>query len=252
MNEILNDSIKLPKLQKLLINVVKNFYNNIDSRIVPDRKNKEHILNGLPENSKGTEGALEEFVNRFLAHLSASVGGRYWGFVIGGTTPAAILGDWLVSSFDQNANLNNSIAAQVEFETLHMLRELFGISNDFNGTFVSGATMSNFVGLAIGRQWAGEWNQIDIAEDGLYKLSQLKILSASPHSSILKSLSMLGMGRGSLIYIPCEPDRECIDISFLKEELERNKGNPIIVVANAGTVNSVDFDNLSEIGKLTC
>jgi hypothetical protein len=69
MNEILNDSIKPPKIQNLLINVVKNFYNNIDNRIVPDRKNKEHILNGLPENSKETNGALEEFVNQFLAHL---------------------------------------------------------------------------------------------------------------------------------------------------------------------------------------
>ena len=60
---------------------------------------------------------------------------------------------------------------------------------------------------------------------------------------------MLGMGRKSLVVIDSNPDRESIDVVKLEEYLAKHP-EPCIVVANAGTVNTVDFDDLNAIASL--
>ncbi|HEY3405691.1 MAG TPA: pyridoxal-dependent decarboxylase, partial [Ohtaekwangia sp.] len=99
------------------------------------------------------------------------------------------------------------------------------------------------------RQWIGEQHGFDFSEEGLFGSPEIKVISASPHSSILKSLSMLGLGRKAWVKIDTLPDREAIDVKKLESYLEQQT-KPVIVVANAGTVNTVDFDNLEAIGQL--
>src|SRR5713101_9193711 len=111
----------------------------------------------LPEEGLGALSALAVFRAKYEALLSASPGPRYLGFVTGGSTPAALAGDWLVSSYDQNVGSDgDSIATTVERETLGLLRALFALPESFEGAFegafVSGATQANFVALATARQ----------------------------------------------------------------------------------------------------
>lgn len=207
----------------------------------------------LPAQGIGAEAALKLFQQKYSASISGSAGPRYLGFVTGGSTPAAIAGDWLVSAFDQNAaNSGDSCAPFVEKEVLHWLADLFGLSDAHSGAFVSGATMANFVGLAIARQWVARRAGVDVAQDGLYSLPRIKILSGSPHSSVYKALSMLGMGRKSLQTVKCLQNRDAVDLSELREALQScaSSGEACIVVGNAGTVNSGDFDDLSAIAAL--
>ena len=189
--------------------------------------------------------------------LANSAGPRYFGFVTGGSTPAAIAGDWLVSAYDQNAcGSNDSIAPQIEKQTIHFFKQLFGLDEAFFGSFVTGATISNMVSLAIARQWAGEQVGIDASEDGTASISNLKIVSATIHSSAVKSLAILGIGRKALIKIDTLLNREAIDLIKLEEYLVDHLTNtssrvsPLVVIANAGTVNTVDFDDLVALGKL--
>jgi glutamate/tyrosine decarboxylase-like PLP-dependent enzyme len=204
----------------------------------------------LPENGLGARGALELFLKKYAHQMTGSAGARYLGFVTGGATPASLMGDWLSSTFDNNAaDPVSSITPQLERVTLAMLRDLFGLSDAHSGAFVSGATMSSFVGLAQARQWFGHQFGINIAQDGLYGVPNLKIFSGTPHSSIFKALSMLGLGRNNLELVPTLPDREAIDIAALRTALERHNA-PCVVVANAGTVNTVDFDDLATINAL--
>ncbi|MFE2408192.1 pyridoxal phosphate-dependent decarboxylase family protein [Kitasatospora sp. NPDC059408] len=198
----------------------------------------------------GLRAALAEFGERWEPRLSASAGPRYFGFVTGGATPAALAGDWLTAVADQNSNSSLDPAGQhLERETVGWLRELFGLSDAHTGTFVSGATMSNTVGLAIAREWLGERLGVDVAEDGAGALGRVRVLSASAHSSIAKALSVLGLGRSALTAVPTLPGREAVDLAALERALAEADG-PCVVVANAGTVNTVDFDDLRAIAAL--
>lgn len=205
----------------------------------------------IEHDGMGVEDVIALFKKRYEPWICGSTGPRYFGFIIGGVTPAALVGDWLTSVYDQNAlGSDESVAAQIELDTIELLRDLFGLSSAFSGAFVSGATMSNFVGLALGRQWLGNQLKIDVAQQGLEGLQPITIFSGTPHSSVYKVLSMLGIGRDALKHVTCLPDREAIDVSALEEKLKEQNGHPCIVVANAGTLNTVDFDNLSKIAAL--
>ncbi|PKW17577.1 pyridoxal phosphate-dependent decarboxylase family protein [Saccharopolyspora spinosa] len=205
----------------------------------------------LPDAGAGAAAALERFQNRWAPGFSGSAGPRYLGFVTGGATPAAVAGDWLTSAFDQNAVTgSDSSALDLEREAVGWLRELFGLSTAHAGAFVTGATMSNFVGLAIAREWAGERLGISVSQDGVAALGNLPVLSGSPHSSAYKALAMLGLGRGCVREVATLPEREAVDVDRLTAELTALDGRPAVVVANAGTVNTVDFDDLRAISAL--
>jgi len=219
------------------------------SSLPPGRYVEDLIMENLPEKGLGAQEVLSYFKEKYSNKLSHSAGPRYFGFVTGGSTPAAMLGDQLVSLYDQNAfGSNDSIAPQVERQTIHFLKQLFSLDEGYFGTFVTGATMSNFVSLAIGRQWIGEQLGIDITNEGVFNVP-VTVVSAAPHSSILKSMSMLGIGKKNIIKIDTLPDREAIDNKKLETYLQSST-TPVIVVANAGTVNTVDFDDLQALGAL--
>jgi glutamate/tyrosine decarboxylase-like PLP-dependent enzyme len=249
MNTLLkNDQDNFSAILKRTLAIAEDYLHDKNA-IPPGRFVPDIALTDLPKQGVGAVKALDFFNNNFADKITNSAGPRYFGFVTGGSTPASVVGDWLVSTYDQNAcGSNDSIAPQLERQTLHFLKQLFGIDSDYFGSFVTGATVSNFVSLAIARQWIGEQHGVDISADGIGNVP-IKILSATPHSSILKSLSMLGIGRNAIVRIDTLPDREAIDLGKLEEYLI-SAGQPVIIVANAGTVNTVDFDDLEAIGKL--
>jgi glutamate/tyrosine decarboxylase-like PLP-dependent enzyme len=205
----------------------------------------------LPEEGIGAQEALAAFRAKYEALLSASPGPRYLGFVTGGSTAAAVAGDWLVSAYDQNVGSDgDSIATTVEHETLGLLRSLFGLPDSFTGAFVTGATQANFVALATARQWAAERLGIDVSEQGLWQLPPIPVLGGSPHASIVKALAMLGMGRQVMEYVPSLPGRMAVNLQALEKRLAELDGTPAIVVASAGEVNTGDFDDLAAIAVL--
>jgi hypothetical protein len=144
------DTILLQTLQQ-----ATEFLKSIDDRPVGVRPQLPIAFSPPPKNGVGAEAALKLFQEKYYVGIAGSAGPRYCGFVTGGSTPAAIAGDWLVSTFDQNAaQPGDSVSHLIEKEALQWLSDMFGLPAAYSGTFVSGATMSNFVGLAIGRQWS--------------------------------------------------------------------------------------------------
>ncbi|MFD9306008.1 pyridoxal phosphate-dependent decarboxylase family protein [Streptomyces sp. NPDC060048] len=224
----------------------------LDARpVVPPRPEGASVPEPLPAHGTGTEAALAAFADRWAPRLSASAGPRYLGFVTGGATPAALAGDWLTAAHDQNSNSALDGGGQdLERETVDWLRDLFHLSDAHTGTFVSGATMSNTTGLAIAREWLGERLGVSPSEDGAAALGPVRVLSGAPHSSIAKALSVLGLGRSALVPVPTLPGREAVDPAALERALADAPGRPAVVVANAGTVNTVDFDDLRAVAAL--
>ncbi|WP_298738563.1 pyridoxal-dependent decarboxylase [uncultured Chitinophaga sp.] len=204
----------------------------------------------LPQDGAGAIATLNRFREQYGPYLAAGAGPRYWGFVTGGVTPAALAGDWLASAIDMNAADKGGAAFNIEIEALQLARQLFGLPDTFAGSFVSGATMSNFTGLAVARQWLGRQQGKDIGQQGLGVLHDVRVLSCVPHSSVPKCLSMLGIGRDALVKIPALPLRESVNIAALESWLETHKDQPVIYVASAGTVNTTDFDDIAALAAL--
>jgi glutamate/tyrosine decarboxylase-like PLP-dependent enzyme len=245
-----NDQAQLPELLQTALKLALEFLGSLPNRPVSTALQLSPA-GQLPESGLGAEAALDLFKRHYWDGLNASAGPRYWGFVTGGSTPAALAGDWLVSAFDQNATgATEPSATQIEKDALALLRQLFGLPDAYSGAFVTGATMANFVGLALGRQWVAKQQGVNAAQAGLFGLPPIKILSGAPHSSIYKAMSMLGLGRQNIQILPCLPEREAVDVAALRAALQELKGQPVIVVGNAGTVNSVDFDDLTTLAAL--
>lgn len=246
-NQLSNDRQEIDSILSEAQRMAKEYFAH-QNDLPPGRFVKNIELGTLPQHGIGAKAALKHFENQYAHLITNSAGPRYYGFVTGGSTPASVAGDWLVSTYDQNAcGSNDSIAPQIERQTIHFFKQLFGIPAEFFGSFVTGATISNMVSLALGRQWVGEQQGIDCGNEGAR--FPFSILSGTAHSSIVKSMSILGIGRKSLLRIPTLPDREAVDLVQLERQLQTLQG-PCIVVANAGTVNTVDFDDLQAIGKL--
>lgn len=205
----------------------------------------------LPAQGAGGQAALRHFETRWAPGFSASAGPRYLGFVTGGATPAAVAGDWLTSVFDQNTiTVQDSAASDLERETVRWFLDLLDLPGDFSGAFVTGATMSNLTGLALAREWVGDRLGVSVSAEGVAALGSVVVLSGAAHSTVSKALSVLGLGRDSVRPVALLPDRDAVDVDALRAALREQDGRPVIVVANAGTVNTGDFDDLDAIADL--
>lgn len=214
----------------------------------------------LPEKGVGTQAAFTELVQRSKDRATGSTGPRYFHYVLGGVTPAALAADWWASALDQVATSaqGSPLAIDLEELTTGWLVELFdlGAPADWTGLFTTGATMANFVGLAAARQWWGEALGVDVAEQGLVGLPRPTVLTSGyVHASVVKSLSMLGLGRQSVERFVAD-NRGAMDVNALGERLQELDATPLeqrgpaIVVATAGEVNAGGFDPLDELADL--
>lgn len=204
----------------------------------------------LPETGGDPAEMLSEWLSRAERGITASPGPRFFGFVNGGATPAALAGDWLASALDQNAGMwaGSPAAAQTELVVLRWLKELFGLPAAWSGALTSGATMSNLVGLAAARQWAARRLGFDAANDGLAGHPPIPVVASTEiHASAVKCLGTLGIGRNQVRKVAAPGG--VVDLRALAAELRVIDG-PVIVVANAAEVNTGQFDDIAAVAEL--
>jgi glutamate/tyrosine decarboxylase-like PLP-dependent enzyme len=232
----------------------RTFFEGLPDRRVSHLQSPAQMAAALdepfPEEPSDAAAAIGEWLQRADAGIVADPGPRFFGFVNGGVTPAALAGDWLTSAIDQNTGIwiLSPAAAQTELVVHRWLKQLFGLPREWAGILTTGGTMSNLVGLAAARQWAAQQLGFDAAVDGLSGNPSIPVVSSSAiHASAVKSLGTLGFGRSSVSQIPA-PDGTA-DIDLLRGHLKRIDG-PVIIIANAGEVNTGQFDDLRAMADL--
>jgi glutamate/tyrosine decarboxylase-like PLP-dependent enzyme len=174
----------------------------------------------------------------------ASTGGRYFGFVTGGSLPAALAANWMAGVWDQNAAMRvmSPVAAALEDITLGWLRDVLGLPPSTGVGLVTGATMANFTCLAAARHALLERAGWNVEENGLFGAPPLTVVvSDEVHVSALKALSMLGLGRSRVVRLPTD-DQGRIQAESLPAFDQRT-----IVCIQAGNVNTGAFDPAAEI-----
>ncbi len=207
----------------------------------------------LPESGVGAARALAELVRRAEGRAVASAGPRYFHYVVGGVTGATLAADWFASALDQVASsaTGSPLAVDVEEAATRWLAELFDLDPDaWTGVCTTGATTASLVGLGAARQWWGERHGVDVAEAGLAGLPRPVVLTSGfVHASVIKCLAMLGIGRACCERLSLD-NRGTLDVEALERRLASMDGQPAIVVATAGEVNSGRFDPLGAVADL--
>lgn len=204
----------------------------------------------LPEEGHGAAAAVEYLARVGTAASVHSAGPRYFHFVTGGATPAALAGDWLTAVFDQNAAAweCSPFATEVETIALNWLKQLFGIPAGFGGIIVTSATMANFVGLSCARHWWAEQHGVDVTSAGLTGLAPMPVFTSGyVHVSVLKALQMLGCGRRSL-QVLSKNETGRLDVAGLAAALRA--AGPAVIVGTAGEVNAGGFDPIDRMADL--
>jgi len=173
---------------------------------------------------------------------------RYHGFVIGGAVPAALAADWLTSVWDQNAAMMLATpgAAVVEEVAARWLVELLAFAPETTVGFTSGATMSNFTGLAAGRHAVLRRAGWDVEEDGLIGAPPIRVIAgADLHASLQEALRYVGFGRRRAERMPTD-DEGRMDVAALAAALS-GRTEPTIVCAQLGEVNTGGLDQVDRV-----
>jgi glutamate/tyrosine decarboxylase-like PLP-dependent enzyme len=205
----------------------------------------------LPEHGSGAEDALRELLGGLDGALQTS-GPRWFHFITGGTTPAALGADWLTTVLDQNpgAWVASPLAGEVELVAVRWLKELFGLPASWGGVLTTGATMANFTALACARRWWALEHGVDVDEHGWSGLPAMPVFgSGYVHASDVKALGMLGVGRSSVRKLARDAVGR-LDLEALERELVALGGAPSIVIASAGEVNAGDYDPIEAMADL--
>jgi glutamate/tyrosine decarboxylase-like PLP-dependent enzyme len=187
---------------------------------------------------------LEELDRIGSPATAASAGGRYFGFVIGGCLPAALAANILAGAWDQNAGLEitSPVAAALEKVCRTWLVAVLGLPAEMEVGFVSGATMANFTGLAAARHALLEAQGWDVEARGLFGAPPLTVIVGDEvHASLLKALSLLGLGRDRVVRVPADGQGRLV-----VAQLPKITG-PTIVCLQAGNVNTGAFDPIDDV-----
>jgi glutamate/tyrosine decarboxylase-like PLP-dependent enzyme len=206
----------------------------------------------LPEQGRGTAETVDRLLEIGTAAGTASSGPRFFHFVTGGATPAALAADWATSLLDQNSFARASSAFGHEAETvaLDWLRSLFGLPEGWGGALVASATFANFTSLTCATHWWGERHGVDTTRDGLSGLPRMPVLTGGyVHASARKALQMLGHGRDAVeVYARDGVGR--VDLAAMERRLDALGGAPAVIIGNAGEVNAGDFDPIDALADL--
>jgi glutamate/tyrosine decarboxylase-like PLP-dependent enzyme len=174
----------------------------------------------------------------------ATTGGRYFGFVIGGTLPAALAANWLAGAWDQNVAMRvmSPVSARLEEIVMAWVTELLGLPPGSGMGFVTGTTMANFSALAAARSALLKRAGWDVEENGLFGAPPIHVVVGDEvHVSVLKALTLLGLGRSRLTRLSVDGQGR-MRADALPQLDERT-----IVCVQAGNVNTGAFDPMGAV-----
>ena len=198
----------------------------------------------FPDGPADPTAVLEELHAVGSPATMATAGGRFFGFVVGGSLPAALAASWLAAAWDQDAGLAVLAPGAAAFEevALRWLLDALGLPPDCAGGFVTGATMANFTALAAARQAVLRRAGWDVEADGLFGAPPIGVVVGEEvHISVLKALGLLGLGRTRVTRVPTDP------LGRIRADRLPPLDDRTIVCLQAGNVNTGACDPVRDI-----
>ena len=226
-----------------------SYLENLESRSVAPSQDAigriKELDESFPKNPTAPEDVVELLDKIASPATIASAGPRFFGFVIGGSLPAALASNWLAGAWDQNSALYEvtPATARIEQVALNWLLDIFQLPVESGGAFVTGATIANFSVLAAARNAVLSREGWNVEAEGLCGSPNIQVIvGEEAHPTLFKSLGLLGLGRERVIRVPVDHQGR-----MRPDSLPRQISKPAIVCLRAGNVNTGAFDPFEEI-----
>jgi glutamate/tyrosine decarboxylase-like PLP-dependent enzyme len=210
---------------------------------------RSQLSKQLTDKGMSPEQVVADLARDVRGGIICTTGGRFFGWVIGGSVPAALGADWMSSAWDQNAGLyaTSPAAAVVEEVAGAWLKEILGIPAAASFAFVSGCQMAHATCLAAARHSLLSSRGWDVEKSGLYGAPPIRILtSAMRHGTFERAVRLLGLGLSHIIVLPSD-SQDRLQADALEQALRADPGHPTIVLMQAGDVNIGAYDDFEKL-----
>lgn len=232
------------------------FLDGLDERPVWPRADIDDMLavfgDPLPDDGEDAAAVVTDLAERADPGLVAIPGGRFFGFVIGGTLPAALAADWLVSAWDQNSGSSTMTTATVALERVagRWVCDLMGLPEDAAVGWVTGAQVSNFVCLAVAQHAVLRRAGWDLTRQGLRGAPPLRlVVGRHRHASVDRAARFAGIGADELVVVETDGEGRMLPAA-LAAVLAAGADIPTVVCLQAGEVHTGAFDPFDELVPL--
>ena len=215
-----------------------------DLKTLRQRLDRPLTPEGVP-----AEQVISELIHDVEGGLIGSAGGRFFGWVIGGTLPAAMAADWMTSAWDQNAGLYACAPAAAVVEEIvgFWLKGLFSLPPESSFALVTGSQMAHVTCLAAARHALLERAGWDVERKGLFGAPAIRLLaSGHQHGTVDRAVRLLGLGTEHIESLESDIASRMLP-GALEKALESHSGAPVIVLLQAGDINTGGFDQFEQI-----
>lgn len=212
-----------------------------------------HAALGAPLTDQGEPAAkvITDLVRNADAGIVAEPGPRYFGFVIGGSSDAAVAADWLTSAWDQNAGLYACAPALSVVEDIcaRWIIDLLGLPTQSSVGFVTGCQMAHFTCLAAARNELLRRVGWDVEQEGLQGSPRIHVVVGDEvHVTVPRALRFAGLGAGRLLRVPVDDQGRMIAAELAKTVATLD--GPVLVCAQVGNVNTGAIDPINDIADV--
>jgi glutamate/tyrosine decarboxylase-like PLP-dependent enzyme len=203
----------------------------------------------LEDAGVNAETVIDDLVRGVGGGIIDSAGPRFFGWVIGGSLPAALAADWMTSAWDQNAGMYACApaAAVVEEVAGSWLKDLLGLPATASFALVTGCQMAHVTCLLVARHALLARRGCDVEMEGLAGSPAIRVFTSTEvHGTTVRAVRMLGLGQKNIVGLAADPDGRLREDELI-EALESGAGAPAIVVLQAGDLNMGAFDNFAKL-----
>jgi glutamate/tyrosine decarboxylase-like PLP-dependent enzyme len=213
-----------------------------------DRLRKQ-LQKNLSCDGMDPEQVVGELINDVEGGILGSAGGRFFGWVVGGSLPAALAADWLTAAWDQNAAMYTCAPAAAIAEEVAgaWLKEILALPAHASFALVSGCQMAHSTCLAAARHALLAKRGWDVERQGLYGAPPIRILTSDQrHGTFERAVRLLGLGSQNIIDIPLDSQGRSSG-EALNRALQSHSSAPTIVLLQAGEINTGAYDAFDEL-----